>query len=118
QDGHAPPPAGHLERPSEPASHEIVRSQTIDPLAAEDDRTAGRPVIAADDIDERRLPGAVRPDQAADLWPVHRDGDAVEGDEPPEVHRDPLDPEIDRAALRAAISPRRRRAARRRRGPF
>src|SRR5260370_891701 len=80
--------------------------------AAGEARPAGGGAIGADDIDARRLPGAVGPDQAADLWPVHRKGAAVEGDDPPEVHDAPLARETDRAPPPPAASPRLRRAAR------
>src|SRR4029077_15360720 len=56
-----------LERPRKPVPAPPVRGPARDLAALELDRAPGRAVEAAEDVHERRLPGAVRPDQAEHL---------------------------------------------------
>ena len=58
--------------------------------AVEVHRARGRVVDPADDVEHRRLAGAVGPDQAADLALVDREGEPVERDDAAEAHRDVL----------------------------
>ena len=50
-------------------------------LAVEDDAAGVRLVEARDDVERRRLAGAVRPDQPGDLALVDRERDVVERDD-------------------------------------
>ena len=57
----------------------------VDVLAVEDDASRGRLVDARDHVEERRLAGAVRADQADDRVPRDREVDVVDGDEAAEL---------------------------------
>ena len=52
--------------------------------SVEEDLAAVRLVEPRDDVEERRLAGAVGPDQAADLAQLEVEGDSVERDDTPE----------------------------------
>ena len=67
-----------LEGAREPVAPAAVRRPARDVLLAEDDGAAVGLVEAAEDVDERRLAGAVRPDQADDLAAVQVEIDDVE----------------------------------------
>ena len=54
-------------------------------LVAQHDRARGRLELPADQIEQRGLAGAVRPDQAEDLAAVHRERNAVHGEQPGEA---------------------------------
>src|SRR6185437_12883380 len=60
-------PTGMLERPREPVAAAAVRRPARDVTLVELHRAAVRTVEAAEDVDERRLAGAVRADQPDDL---------------------------------------------------
>jgi hypothetical protein len=62
--------AAVLERAREPGAAAPVRTPRRHVLAGELDRPRGREVEAGEDVDERRLPCPVRPDQADDLVAV------------------------------------------------
>ena len=57
-------------------------------LAVELELAVVRRVEAGDDVERRRLAGAVRPDQARDLPRLDVERDAVEGDDAPEAQGD------------------------------
>src|SRR5581483_6727089 len=59
-----------------PVEHEVARLRTVD---------------ARDDVEERRLAGAVRPDEPDDLAGLRLDGYVVERHDPAEPPRDVLD---------------------------
>ena len=59
-------------------------------LAREDHAARGRLVDAGEHVEERRLAGAVRPDQADDRALRHREVDVVDGDEAAELLAEPL----------------------------
>ena len=61
-----------------PARPQAVRAPARDVTPVELDRTGRGPVEPGDQVDERRLAGAVRPDQADDLVSVQLDRDVVE----------------------------------------
>ena len=67
-----------LERAREPVPAAAVRRPARDVAALELDRAARRPVEAAEHVDERRLAGAVRADQADDLAAPQLERDAAE----------------------------------------
>src|SRR6185503_8407925 len=56
-----------LERPGGPRAGGHVRLAAVDPGAAQAHRTTRRGEHAADDVEARRLAGAVRADEAEDL---------------------------------------------------
>ena len=67
-----------LKRPGETVPAAPVRRPARDLALAELDRALVGVVEAAEDVDERRLAGAVRPDQADDLATPQLEGDAAE----------------------------------------
>src|SRR5262249_59005983 len=60
-------------------------------MAREDDLARVRRVEAAQAVEQRRLAGAVRPDEPNDLALVHGEGDLVEGDDASESYGYVLD---------------------------
>jgi hypothetical protein len=64
-----------LERPGETGSTAPIGTPAGDVSSFELDGAARRQVEAADDVDERRLAGAVRADQADDLPAAKLEGD-------------------------------------------
>src|SRR5207247_10402081 len=80
-----------LERPRDSEPRDAMRPQTQEVASVEDDAAAVRPVQACDDVEKRRLPGAVRADQAADLALLDGHRDVVQRDDPPESPRNVLD---------------------------
>jgi predicted component of type VI protein secretion system len=67
-----------LERPREPVTAAPVRRPARHVLITERDRPAVGPVEAAQDVDESRLAGTVRADQADHLAPVEVEVHPVE----------------------------------------
>ena len=65
--GHVQEQPQSLERPRDAALRDAVRAEPLDRLALEQDVAVGGLVDARDEVEERRLPGAVRPDGADDL---------------------------------------------------
>ncbi len=59
--------------------------------AVEGDRTLGRFVQPADDVEQRRLAGAVGSDQGADLAFIEAEGETVERLDAPETNPHVLD---------------------------
>src|SRR5215208_1486295 len=92
-DGHVREQREVLERPRDPTVHDAVRADAQHVVAVEDDATGVGPVHARDDVERRRLAGAVRADQADDLALSDAEADVVERDDAPEPQRDVLDVE-------------------------
>ena len=80
-----------LERPPDAALGRRVGRHAGDVLVLEDDRARRRLVDARDHVEERRLAGAVRADQADDRAPLDREVDVVDGDEAAELLAELLD---------------------------
>src|SRR4029450_8157087 len=74
-----------LERPADPPLGDRVRRLAGDLVAVEDDHAPGRLVDAGDHVEERRLAGAVRADQADDRALGDGEVYAGDGDEPAEL---------------------------------
>ena len=68
-----------LEGPGDPELGDAVGGHLEELLVLEVDPAAGRLVDPRHDVEERRLAGAVGPDQAADLAPLDGEGELVEG---------------------------------------
>ena len=75
-----------LERARDPATGDAVGGDTQQVLVLEPHCPPRGVVDAADDVEQRGLPGAVRPDQPANLAAVDREGEVVESDDPSEPH--------------------------------
>ena len=73
-----------------PRPRDLVRLEAGDALAVEDDVATGRLVDARDQVEQRRLAGAVRADHADDLAPVDVEIEIVDDLEAAEGHRDAL----------------------------
>ena len=74
-----------LERPPDPELDDRVRGLPDDLGAVEHDRAGRRHVDAGDLVEERRLAGAVRPDQRDDRAARDREVDVVGRDEAAEL---------------------------------
>ena len=72
-----------------PRCGDRVRRLAGDVVAVEDDPAGGRLVDAGEHVEERRLAGAVRADQADDRAARDREVDVVDGDEPAELLAQP-----------------------------
>ena len=83
--GHLLEERGELESSDESASGDLVRLETGDALAVEDDRAAGRSEKAAQQIEAGRLAGAVGADQTDDLTLVDGEIDVADGRQPAEL---------------------------------
>ena len=77
-DGQRAERAAVLERAREPVPAAAVRRPARDVASLQLDRAGGRPVEAAEQIDERRLARSVRPDQTDDLTPPELERDVAE----------------------------------------
>src|SRR5690349_10468322 len=75
-----------LERPRDAAPRDLVRRHPRDVLAVEDQTARGRLVDARDQVEDRRLAGAVGPDDREDLARLDLEAHAVDGPEAAEVH--------------------------------
>jgi hypothetical protein len=82
-----------LKRSRQARAPAALRRPARDLAALELDRAARREVEAGDQVDERRLAGAVRTDQPDDLFPPELEIDAVERLDPFEVAGDADRPE-------------------------
>jgi hypothetical protein len=69
-DGHAPERSRDLECSPKPAHSHFVGAKAIDPFTRQQNRAAGRAVVAADQVYECGLARAVGSNQPADLRPV------------------------------------------------
>jgi hypothetical protein len=88
--GHVEEEAERLERPRDPLARDPVRIEPRDALAGEDDVAVGRLVDSRDEVEERRLAGAVRADDADDLALADVQIEVRHDAEPAECHRDAL----------------------------
>ena len=80
-----------LERARDPARGDLVRLEAEQRLALEPDVAGVGLVDAGDEVEERRLAGAVRPDHADDLALVDVQVELVDAREPAEALRDALE---------------------------
>ena len=80
-----------LERPADAPAIDLVRPQPAQDLARQADLAALGAVKARDDVEQGRLPGAVRPDHADDLTRGHVEGDREIRDQAAETLGDGAD---------------------------
>ena len=90
-----------LERARDPEVADLVGTEGGDVVAVEGDPAGVRPLEAGDQIEERGLAGAVRPDDADQLARRHREGDAPVGHDAAEALGDVRDGEQAHRALPA-----------------
>ena len=86
--GHLAEEPGDLERPPDAPVRALPRRQAVDRLPVEPDLAGVRRHRPVDDVEERRLAGAVRTDQGGDRSLLDLERAAVEGAQAPEA---PLD---------------------------
>ncbi len=87
EDAQSAPEGEVLERAADADAGDLVRRRAPAAICVlEGDRALGRVVDPADDVEHRRLAGAVRTDDRADVAGPHLEGDAVERDDPSEAH--------------------------------
>jgi hypothetical protein len=72
----------------QPAPHDLVRRSARHVVAADVNGASGRPDDAADGIQQRALPGAVRAHERDPLADAHRQRHAVQGDRRPIPHHE------------------------------
>jgi len=84
---------GDLERPGQPQRGAPVRRHPGDVALEEADGARRHRQLARDEIEERRLAGAIGPDERAPLARAHGQRDAVDGAEPAERLRDRIEPQ-------------------------
>ena len=82
-----------LERPPQAEAGARMGPEAGDVLLAQQHLAVGRALESGDHVEQRRLPGAVRPDQPMDLPGRDLERDAIEGLQPSEPHRDVADRE-------------------------
>src|SRR5438094_147025 len=82
-----------LERPRDAPADDPVGRRSQQALAGEGDLARIRAVQAGDQVEERRLAGAVRADQPGNLALLDRERDVVDGDDASEPLREVLDRE-------------------------
>ena len=82
-----------LKSPTNPETGDTMAWQLQQTLACEVNGAAAGLIKATQTIEERRLAGAVRADQAADLPGLNIERDIVQGHDPAEVHRQSFDAE-------------------------
>src|SRR5205085_1046654 len=82
-----------LERARDAAPDDPVRRRAEEAPAGQAELAGVGPVEAGDNVEERRLAGAVRPDQPDDLVLARVERDTVEGDDAAEAPADVLDVE-------------------------
>src|SRR5213594_274503 len=73
--------ARHLERAAHALHRDLPRLQSIDALALEEDPAGVTALDAGDAVEQRRLPRAVRTDEAVDPSRLEPQGDAVDRDD-------------------------------------
>ena len=78
-----------LEGPHHAGARKAVARQACAIAFADDDRADLRPLESGQHIDQRRLAGAVRSDEAENFPALQRDADLIDGDEAaePDAHR-------------------------------
>ena len=90
-----------LERAADPERRDPVRRGVVDRAPLELERAPLRRVEPGQAVEDGRLAGAVGADQPHDLAGGHLEGDAVEGDDAAEPHREVADREDRGTAARA-----------------
>src|SRR5262249_33808794 len=85
EDGHRPEELDVLEGAGDAALHDRVRRLAEEALALEADRPRVGLVEARDQVEERRLAGAVRPDQPDDLPGLDIERHVIDGDDAAET---------------------------------
>ena len=95
-----------LEGARNPALGNAARRQVGDVLALERDAPAVGPVEAADHVEQRRLAGAVGPDDREDLAPADLEAHVIDGHHPAEMLGDALDPKLCFVSSQPKPSPR------------
>ena len=98
-DGQPAEEVGDLERARQAAPRSPGDRDARDVLAEERRSGRRRAQLARDEAEERRLAGAVRPDDADALGGTERERDAVDRGDAPEAADEPVDAEGGRAAL-------------------
>ena len=88
-----------LERPTQPALGPLVRGEVLDVLAGQDDAPAVHLQEAGDAVEQRRLAGAVLPDEPDDLTLAEVERHLVDGPDPAEALHDVADLEDHRRLL-------------------
>ena len=88
EDGHRPEELDVLERPRDPLADDLVGRRLEDRGAVEQHLAGVRLVEPRDDVERRRLAGAVRPDQPRDVPFLDVERDAVESDDSAEAQGD------------------------------
>jgi hypothetical protein len=113
EDGHRAEQLDVLEGARDPALDDSVRRRPQQGLAVERDLARVGPVQTSDQVEHRRLAGAVGADQADDFPLGHVEADVVDGHDPAEPARHPLDRQQRhrRGTLRGASAPLRGRRA-------
>src|SRR3546814_7091903 len=89
------------ESPSDPHGRDEVDRPVRDAATAEGDRPAAGGVDAVDDVEQRRLAGAVRPDDALNLAILDVEIDSVEHDKAAETLLQP--PNLEQPHLSAPL---------------
>jgi hypothetical protein len=77
-----------LERPADALRRHHVRGQAVEPAAAEGDRPRAQRRVPGDRIEQRRLAGAVRPDDGPHLAGLDAERDPRDRGEPAVAHGD------------------------------
>ena len=104
-DAHVQEQPERLERARDAAVRDLVRREPDDALAVEQDVAGVGLVDAGDEVEERRLAGAVRADDAHDLALVHLQVQIVDALEPAERLAHPLELEQASAIRRSPPVP-------------
>src|SRR4029079_8403210 len=89
--GHVQEQPQRLERAGDPLARDLVGLEAADALTREPDVALGRLVDAGDEVEQRRLARAVRPDHAHDLALVDVEVELRHARETAERHRDLLE---------------------------
>jgi hypothetical protein len=93
-----------LEGARDPAARDVVRGQPGERSAVEHDAARARRQVAGDEVEDRRLAGAVGPDERAALARRHLERHAVDGAERAEIAGEALDGQ--QAHARSPMRPR------------
>ena len=97
--GHGREELDVLKRPRDPPANDPMRRRAQKALTVEGDLAGVRPVEPGDQIEERGLAGAVRPDQACDLAALDAERDVIDGDDTAKAPRHVLEREEGHRAL-------------------
>ena len=93
EDGEVRKELRDLKRSGDPSRRPLMRRQTGDVRPVQGDVSRRRPKLAADDIEQRRLARAVRPDERMALARLKRQVHVVDGFEAAEMSGDALEHE-------------------------